>query len=75
MISRGHKRSGEEVETLYSEEYESAKKEFVNCLWMSVIGLGVPVVLAFREWWPIMQREKKKALAAGQPSAAKQQRS
>ena len=47
---------------MYSKEYEDAKKEFVNCLWMSLIGLGVPVVLAFREWWPIMQREKKKAL-------------
>lgn len=49
---------------MYSKEYEDAKKEFVNCLWMSLIGLGVPVVLAFREWWPIMQREKKKALEA-----------
>ena len=35
--------------TMYSKEYEDAKKEFVNCLWMSLIGLGVPVVLAFRE--------------------------
>lgn len=47
---------------MYSEEYEKAKKEFTNCLCMSIIGLGVPIVLAFREWWPIMQREKKKAL-------------
>ncbi len=47
---------------MYSEEYEAAKKEFVNCLWMSVIGVGVPIVIAFREWLPIMRREKKKAL-------------
>ena len=49
---------------MYSEEYEKAKKEFVNCLWMSIFGLGVPIVIAFREWWPIMRREKKKALKA-----------
>ncbi len=48
---------------MYSEEYEAAKKEFVNCLLMSVIGVGVPIVIAFREWLPIMRREKKKALA------------
>lgn len=47
---------------MYSEEYEAAKKEFINCLWMSVIGVGVPIVIAFREWLPIMRREKKKAL-------------
>ena len=49
---------------MYSEEYEAAKKEFVNCLFMSVIGMGVPIVIAFREWLPIMRREKKKALAS-----------
>ncbi len=48
---------------MYSEEYEQAKKEFINCLAMGIIGLGVPYVLAFKEWWPIMQQEKKKALA------------
>ena len=48
---------------MYSEEYEKAKKEFVNCLCMSIFGLG-PIAIAFREWWPIMQREKKKALEA-----------
>ena len=47
---------------MYSEEYERAKKEFTNCLAMSVIGFGLPIVLAFREWWPIMKREKQKAL-------------
>jgi len=49
---------------MYSKEYEKAKKEFINCLCMSVIGLGVPVVLAFRVWRPIMQQEKQKALEA-----------
>ena len=49
----------------YSEEYEEAKKEFVNCLLMSVICLGVPIYNAIHEWWPIMQREKQKALQAG----------
>ena len=55
---------------MYSEEYEAAKKEFINCLVMGWIGLGVPYVIAFKEWWPIMQREKKKALARQQVSQA-----
>ena len=50
---------------MYSEEYEKARKEFINCLCMSIFGLGIPIVIAFREWRPIMRREKKKALAAG----------
>lgn len=33
-----------------SKAYLEAKKEFVNCLCMSIIGLGVPVVIAFKEW-------------------------
>ena len=37
---------------------------------MGWIGLGVPYVIAFKEWWPIMQREKKKALARQQVSQA-----
>lgn len=49
---------------MYSKEYEKAKKEFINCLCMSIIGLGVPVVLAFRVWRPIMKQEKQKALKA-----------
>ena len=53
-----------EVKRMYSKEYEAAKKEFVNCICMCVVGLGVPLVLAFREWWPIMKREKEKALQA-----------
>lgn len=46
-----------------SKAYLEAKKEFVNCLCMSIIGLGVPVVIAFREWWPIMKAEKFKEQA------------
>lgn len=48
---------------MYGEKYEKARKEFINCLCMGVFGLGVPFVLAYREWWPIMRREKKKASA------------
>ena len=54
---------------MYSKEYEEAKKEFVNCLWMGLIGLGVPFFLAFKEWWPIMKREKQKAMAQQTPEA------
>ena len=50
---------------MYSEEYEAAKKEFINCLTMCIFGMGIPIVIAFREWWPIMKREKRKALAEG----------
>ena len=50
---------------MYSERYEMARKEFKNCLWMSVIGMGVPIYNAIHEWWPIMQEEKRKALSAG----------
>lgn len=55
---------------MYSAEYEAAKKEFINCLAMGLIGLGVPYVIAFKEWWPIMQREKKKALAQQKDEAS-----
>ena len=55
---------------MYSEEYEEAKKEFINCLCVGLFGLGVPFVLAFTEWWPIMKREKQKALRANAGMAA-----
>lgn len=48
---------------MYSKEYEEARKEFINCFWMSIFGLGVPIYNAFKEWWPIMQEEKRKAQA------------
>ena len=51
---------------MLSKAYLEAKKEFINCLCMSIIGLGVPVVIAFREWWPIMKDEKAKEQAAVQ---------
>ena len=53
------------VNRMYSKRYETAKKEFKNCLWMSIVGLGVPVYYAFHEWLPIMRREKKRALMEG----------
>ena len=52
---------------MYSQQYEKYKKEFINCLVMSPVGLGLPLFNAFREWWPKMQAEKEKALAGGQP--------
>ena len=45
-----------------SEEYKQARAGFINCLCMGIIGMGVPFVLAFKEWWPIMKREKQKAI-------------
>ena len=51
---------------MYSKEYEEAKKEFINCLLMGLIGFEVPFVIAFREWLPIMKREKQKALSQKQ---------
>ncbi len=49
---------------MYSERYEKAKKEFINCMVMGVICLGFPFYNAYKEWWPIMKEEKQKALAA-----------
>jgi len=46
-----------------SKEYLEAKKEFKNCLVMSVFGCGVPIIIAFKEWWPIMKAEKAKEKA------------
>lgn len=50
---------------MYSKEYEEARKDFINCLVFGVICLGVPFYFAYTEWWPIMKREKEKALAQG----------
>ena len=47
---------------MHSEAYMAARKEFINCLCMSIICLGVPIYIAFTEWWPIMRAEKKKEL-------------
>ena len=46
-----------------TKAYLEAKKEFINCLCMSIFGLGVPIVIAFKEWWPIMKAEKNKVQA------------
>lgn len=45
---------------MHTKAYLEAKNEFKNCLIFSVFGLFVPVVIAFREWWPIMKAEKNK---------------
>lgn len=55
---------------MHSEAYMEARKEFINCLLMTPIGLGVPLVLAFTEWWPIMKAEKKKESALVQAGMA-----
>jgi len=49
---------------MYSERYEKARKEFINCMVMGVICLGFPFYNAYKEWRPIMKEEKQKALAA-----------
>ena len=48
-----------------TKEYLAARKEFINCLCMSLFGLGVPIVLAITEWLPIMRAEKKKEMQQG----------
>ena len=50
---------------MYSKEYEAAKKEFVNCLWMSIFGMGIPIYNALHEWLPVMRREKQRVLREG----------
>ena len=45
---------------MHSEAYIEAKKEFINCLFMSIFGIGVPIIIAFTEWLPIMRAEKRK---------------
>ena len=50
---------------MYSETYQKARKEFINCLCMSVIGVGFPLVNAFGYWLPIMREEKAKAPKKG----------
>ena len=51
-------------ENLKLLEYEEARKEFWNCIAMTIFGLGVPLYNAFREWLPIMRAEKRKEQAA-----------
>ncbi len=52
-----------------NEVYMDARREFINCLCMSIFGVGYPIVLAFKEWLPIMRAEKAKALKEQQGAA------
>jgi len=45
---------------MHSEAYNNAYKEFINCIVLSPLGLFIPLVLAFREWKPIMDEELRK---------------
>ena len=47
---------------MHSEAYRKARKEFINCIVLSPIGLFIPLFLAFTEWLPVMRAEKKKEL-------------
>ena len=51
---------------MHSKAYLEAKKEFVNCIVMSPICLGVSLFLAFTEWYPIMKRERLKEVQGEQ---------
>ena len=55
---------------MYSKEYERARKEFINCMVLGIFCFGIPFVNAFKEWKPIMDREKRKALSAGHGPAS-----
>lgn len=53
----------------HSEAYEKARKEYINCLAMSLIGLGVPIYNALKIWKPIMNEELKKEKEATEKKA------
>lgn len=55
---------------MHSEEYLEARREFWNCILMSPLGLFWPLVLAFRDWLPIMNAEKAKEAQAAQADGA-----
>mgnify|MGYP003291359738 CR=1 FL=1 len=42
---------------MHSKRYDDAKKEFWNCIWLSPVGLFVPLWNAFKIWKPIMDEE------------------
>ena len=48
---------------MHNKEYIDARKEFINCIFMTPICLGLPLVLAFCEWMPIMRAERRKERA------------
>lgn len=45
---------------MHSERYEKARKEYINCLTMSIVCLGVPIYNALKIWKPIMKEELEK---------------
>ena len=45
---------------MHTKEYREAKHEFINCILMSPICFFIPLVLAFKEWLPVMIREKRR---------------
>ena len=51
---------------MHSQKYLEARKEFINCIIMSPVGLFVPLFIAFREWYPIMQEERAKETAGAE---------
>ena len=55
---------------MHSKAYLEAKKEFVNCIVMSPICLGVSLFLAFTKWYPIMKRERLKEVQGEQEAMA-----
>ncbi|MDD2648380.1 MAG: hypothetical protein PHI27_01715 [Eubacteriales bacterium] len=59
---------------MHGAEYFKARKEFINCLEMSLVGLSAAIVLAFTEWYPIMREEKRKEKALKQANAAEEAR-
>ena len=61
---RDQSKDGRNDSRMESKEYLEAKKEFWNCIGMTIFGLGVPLYNAFREWLPIMRAEKRKEQAA-----------
>lgn len=44
---------------MYSKEYLEAKQEFWNCVRMAPFTLGISLFLAFKEWKPIMNAERR----------------
>lgn len=51
--------TGEES-NMHSQRYENARREFKNCIIMSPICFFISLILAFREWKPIMDEELEK---------------
>ena len=50
----------QEESTMHTKAYCEARKEFINCIVLSPICIGVSLIIAFTEWLPIMRAEKNK---------------